>query len=50
MSPSPSGTGGVAWADADARARMVVSDPGFPTETVFTGKESFNDIGFVVGG
>jgi outer membrane immunogenic protein len=44
------GTGGVAWADADARARMVVSDPGFPTETVFTGKESFDDIGFVVGG
>ena len=44
------GTGGVAWADADARARIVVSDPGFPTETVFTGKKSFDDLGFVVGG
>lgn len=44
------GTGGVAWADAEARARIVASDPGLATETVWTGKESFDDIGFVVGG
>lgn len=44
------GTGGVAWADADARARIVVDDAEFDLTTEWTGKESFDDIGFVVGG
>jgi len=42
------GTGGVAWADADARARVEIDDELVTTE--WTGKESFDDIGFVVGG
>lgn len=44
------GTGGVAWADADAKARVVVYDSSTDIETEWTGKESFDDIGFVVGG
>ena len=46
------GTGGVAWADADARARVAVLDDSRnpDLETEWTGKESFDDIGFVVGG
>jgi outer membrane immunogenic protein len=43
------GTGGIAWADADASARMVVYDSSTDIETEWTGKRSFNDIGFVVG-
>jgi outer membrane immunogenic protein len=43
------GTGGVAWADADASARVVVYDSSTDLETTWTGKSSFNDIGFVVG-
>jgi outer membrane immunogenic protein len=44
------GTGGVAWADAEARARMVVFDESTDLETTWTGKDDFSDIGFVVGG
>jgi outer membrane immunogenic protein len=43
------GTGGIAWADADASARMVVFDASTGIETEWTGKRSFNDVGFVVG-
>jgi outer membrane immunogenic protein len=43
------GTGGIAWADADASARVVVYDATNDIETEWTGKRSFNDIGFVVG-
>jgi outer membrane immunogenic protein len=43
------GTGGIAWADADASARVVVYDESTDLETTWTGKRSFNDIGFVVG-
>jgi outer membrane immunogenic protein len=43
------GTGGIAWADADASARMVVYDSSTDIETEWTGKRSFNDICFVVG-
>jgi outer membrane immunogenic protein len=43
------GTGGIAWADADAAARVVVYDSTTDLETEWTGKRSFNDIGFVVG-
>lgn len=43
------GTGGIAWADADASARVVVYDETRDIETTWTGKRSFNDIGFVVG-
>ena len=39
------GTGGVAWADAEAKGRFDVDGV-----TVASGKESFNDVGFVVGG
>jgi outer membrane immunogenic protein len=49
------GTGGVAWAHADARATVVAAtrddlaaDP--PTQTVLKGKGSLDDIGFVAGG
>ena len=44
------GTGGVAWADADARARVEVYDNVLDQTTEWTGKESFDDIGFVIGG
>ena len=45
------GTGGIAWADADASARIVVNDSSTDpdTETTWTGNESFGDIGFVAG-
>jgi opacity protein-like surface antigen len=43
------GTGGIAWADAEARARVDLDD-GAVTETIFSEKESFDDMGFVVGG
>lgn len=43
------GTGGVAWADAEARASAVLDD-GFGTDTLWSAKKSFNDIGFVAGG
>jgi outer membrane immunogenic protein len=48
------GTGGIAWAKADARATVaaatrddLAADP--PTETVLRGKGSLNDFGFVAG-
>ncbi|MFW6028126.1 MAG: outer membrane protein [bacterium] len=41
------GTGGVAWADADARATIVVDDAG--SETTATGKGDLDDIGAVAG-
>jgi hypothetical protein len=41
------GTGGVAWADAQARARVVAYDDGIPLQGVLTGKKSLNDFGFV---
>jgi opacity protein-like surface antigen len=44
------GTGGVAWAEAEARARVEVDDNALAQTTEWTGKESFDDIGFVVGG
>ena len=43
------GTGGVAWADAEARASVVLDD-GFGTDTLWSARKSFNDIGFVAGG
>jgi outer membrane immunogenic protein len=43
------GTGGIAWADAEASARVVVYDSSTDLETTWTGKRSFNDIGFVAG-
>ena len=47
------GTGGVAWADATARGRIVVSDfddPAVEDETFISNDKDFSDIGFVVGG
>jgi outer membrane immunogenic protein len=44
------GTGGVAWADAKARARVVAYDFGTDAEGVLSGSKSLNDFGFVVGG
>ena len=43
------GTGGVAWADAEVRGRLIIDD-GVDAETVWTGRKSFSDIGFVAGG
>jgi outer membrane immunogenic protein len=43
------GTGGIAWADAEARAHIVaVEDQIVLAEA--TGKKSLNDVGFVAGG
>jgi outer membrane immunogenic protein len=39
------GTGGVAWADAEARARVDIDGT-----TEWSGKKSLNDVGFVLGG
>ena len=44
------GTGGVAWADAQARARVVAFDDGIPLQGTLTGKRSLNDFGIVAGG
>jgi outer membrane immunogenic protein len=43
------GTGGVAWADAEARASIVLDD-GLGVDTLWSAKKSFSDIGFVAGG
>ena len=42
------GTGGVAWADAEARAYMEAADA--TTVTEWSGKKSLNDLGLVAGG
>jgi outer membrane immunogenic protein len=44
------GTGGVAWANADARATMVAYDAFNDVETTWTGKGSLDDIAAVAGG
>jgi outer membrane immunogenic protein len=44
------GTGGVAWADADARATVVHYDASEDETTRLSRKRSFNDVGFVLGG
>ncbi|MFW6028514.1 MAG: outer membrane protein, partial [bacterium] len=44
------GTGGVAWADAEARGHVNLIDDAGDVETIGSVKESFNDVGFVVGG
>jgi outer membrane immunogenic protein len=43
------GTGGVAWAEGDARARMVAVDDGVVVEER-SGKGSLSDMGWVAGG
>ena len=44
------GTGGVAWADATAKARVNLIDDEGDVENVFRENADFDDIGFVVGG
>ena len=44
------GTGGLAWADATARAHVNLIDDAGDVETVASAKENFDDLGFVVGG
>ena len=43
------GTGGIAWADADASARVEVYDATTDLTTTWSGNRSFSDIGFVAG-
>jgi outer membrane immunogenic protein len=43
------GTGGIAWADASAKANIVVFDDTTGLETEWNGSEDFSDIGFVAG-
>jgi outer membrane immunogenic protein len=44
------GTGGVAWADASARARLVGVHEGTGTDFDVTRSKNLSDFGFVVGG
>jgi outer membrane immunogenic protein len=44
------GTGGLAWADAEARMRVDRVDDGGDVENLWTRSADFDDLGFVVGG
>ncbi|MFW6028125.1 MAG: outer membrane protein, partial [bacterium] len=44
------GTGGIAWADADAQASVLVTDANDNVLIDESSKSSFGDVGFVVGG
>ena len=44
------GTGGLAWADAEARMRVDLVDDEGDVENLWTRNADFDDLGFVVGG